>query len=429
MGALDRQRAIGSLAFAAIADDFTGAVDLAGMVARTGLRSLIAIGPESVEELRLRGAQALTVALKTRSVDAEQAVQMSLAAAAALRDSGAAQLYFKYCSTFDSTQNGNIGPVSEALRAMLHAGSVPFVPAFPENGRRVYRGHLFVGDALLHESGMQSHPLNPMRDSNLCRVLASQSRAATASMPLEIVRQGAVAVRLALEAHAIERPLVIVDAIEDTDLEVIGAAISEWPLVTGGSALGQYIACQRIGGAEKTARGGFTIRPGRFAILTGSCSQRTREQIRHFSRLAPTFAFSSRDVLDNPHRLVDRALCWLDEQPADRPMLIGSDGVTANDPRIASAMEGVLGEIAQHLVSRGVSQLVIAGGETAGTVLTALNPRGLEIGAEIAPGVSWSRLIGGPADGMVVALKSGNFGPEDFFYSAFARLTDLGDAA
>jgi uncharacterized protein YgbK (DUF1537 family) len=433
------------LAFAAIADDFTGAVDLAGMLVRGGLRTVLAAGVAGLETIRRTEAhvnvEAVVIALKTRSIEARLAVEASVRAAEALKRLGARQLYFKYCSTFDSTPQGNIGPVAEALRALLGVSVVPFVPSFPENGRRVYRGHLFVGDALLSESGMERHPLNPMRDSNLVRVLASQSQAAVALVSRDSVQRGPEAVKEALAGCEGHQPLVIVDAIDDADLGVLAAALHETPFVTGGSALAFHLArhlvashkvdCARPLADIKT----ILPRPGRCAILAGSCSSRTREQIAHFFPRHPTLALPVLELSREPQRTVDRALQWFETQSTCEPVLIHSSDVVdalneSEGLAVGRQIEGAFASIAQGLIARGVTRLIVAGGETSGAVVTMLNIPALSIGPEVSPGVSWTQVLGGGSnDGICLALKSGNFGAPDLFTAAFERLDRLERAA
>lgn len=430
------------LTLAAIADDFTGATDIAGMLVRGGLRTVLAVGVDGLDTIRSVGdVDAIVVALKTRALEARLAVKASLEAARALRRLGATRLYFKYCSTFDSTSKGNIGPVADALRIELNTPVVAFVPSFPENGRRVYRGHLFVGDSLLNESGMERHPLNPMGDANLVRVLASQSSSAVALVDRDTVQRGPAAVRAALASNAGTRPLAIVDAIDELDLHILAAALHDAPLVTGGSGLALHLARHLV-----TVRGidparfpaGSTAiapRPGRCAILAGSCSVKTREQIARFSLGHPALSLPVRELSREPQPVINRALEWFDVQPAHEPLLIHSIDVAAalDDGEglpLGRRIESAFAAIAQGLIARGVTRLIVAGGETSGAVVSALQIPMLRIGPELAPGVCWAQVVGGgPGDGVCLALKSGNFGPPDLFTAAFERLDSLECAA
>lgn len=431
---LSERRRMTELILAAIADDFTGATDLAGMLVRGGLSTVVAVGVEGLERIgSAADSDAIVVALKTRSIAADLAVEASLKTARALRRFDARRLYFKYCSTFDSTCAGNIGPVAEALRIELGASVVSFTPSFPENGRRVYRGHLFVGDSLLNESGMERHPLNPMRDANLVRVLAGQSSSAVALIDRDTVQRGAVAVKDALASHAGLRPLVIIDAIDEADLDIQAAALRDAPLVTGGSGLAFHLARHLVAlrgidpahaKADSTA---ITPRPGRCAILSGSCSIRTREQVARFTERHPALSLSVRELSQDPQRVIDLALEWFDAHSTRDPLLIHSADVTSTPDgehlSLGHRIEGTFAAIARGLIARGVTRLIVAGGETSGAVVTALNVSALKIGPELSPGVPWAQVMGGgTADGVCLALKSGNFGAQDLFTSAFERL-------
>lgn len=414
------------LLLGAIADDFTGATDLAAALSRGGLRTVLTIGDSGAGLLDTEGAEALVVALKTRSVVAKDAVAQSLRAADTLRLRGAMRIYFKYCSTFDSTSAGNIGPVAEALRNLVGAAIVPFVPGYPDNDRRVFRGHLFVGDQLLNESGMQSHPLNPMRDSNLVRVLGAQSTAGVGSITHDTVSRGSPEVSCAFERCTVAgMPLVLLDSIDNQCLQTIAEAVLHLPLVTGGAALGFQMARQLRGNATGAK---LAPRTGRSVILAGSCSSRTQEQIDYFRERAPAMRLPVERLLQGED-VVTHALSWFDAQLNDRPALIYTIGPRAVDPGIGEALatgrriEVTLATIAQRLMQRRVTRIVVAGGETSGAVVQGLGVSALRIGPEIAPGVPWTQVIGaGQSADLCLALKAGNFGPPSFFVDAFQQL-------
>jgi uncharacterized protein YgbK (DUF1537 family) len=435
------------LRFAAIADDFTGATDLAGMLVRGGLRTVQVIGKRGLLTLRRGDTEAIVVALKTRSVDAAIAVHDSLEATDGLRRLGASTIYFKYCSTFDSTPAGNIGPVAEALQEHLKAPFVPFAPAFPENGRRVFRGHLFVADALLNESGMQAHPLNPMRDANLVRVLAAQSKARVGLITHDIIRSGVPEVIKALSTSATDgKPLVVLDSIDDENLETIAEAVLDAPLVTGGSALGFHMA-RKLAAARPVIAdecseadrlfGDLSPRPGRCAVLAGSCSRRTLEQVAYFRERWPSVRVPVERLMRGEN-VGAEVIGWFAAQSSDTPLLIytsaAPDALTtgrdcADEVSIGRRIEAVFAAIAQELIAQNVSSLIIAGGETSGAVVAGLGISALKIGPEIVPGVPWTQVIGaGPAAGVCLALKSGNFGPPEFFIRAFERLNIIENA-
>ena len=414
----------------AIADDFTGATDLCNTLVRRGMRAVQLIDVPA-PTMVIPDAEAIVVALKSRTVPAEEAIDKSLAALAWLRNTGARQILFKYCSTFDSTDAGNIGPVAEALMEALGTDFTLFCPAFPEAARTIYRGYLFVGDGLLSESGMRNHPLTPMRDPNLVRVLQRQSRGKVGLVPVAAVSRGADAIRKAFAAlrqagfrHA------IVDAIEDHDLEVIGEAAADFPLITGGSgiALGLPENFRHQGLLGAGTADALPPVAGAAAVLSGSCSEATRAQVAYMGERAPLFridpiaAGAGRDI-------AEEALAWATPHLGERPVLISAtappDEVSAiqealGRERAGALVEGILAGIARGLVERGVARLIVAGGETAGAVVQALGVTGLRIGRQIDPGVPWTMSLGEPA--LALALKSGNFGAPDFFLRAFSVL-------
>jgi 3-dehydrotetronate 4-kinase len=414
----------------AIADDFTGATDLANTLVRQGMRTVQLIGvpataaPEEID--------AVVVALKSRTIPAPEAVAQSLASLAWLRTAGARQILFKYCSTFDSTDRGNIGPVADALLEAMGADFTVFCPAFPENGRTIYHGYLFVGDVLLSESSMRHHPLTPMRDPNLVRVLSRQTPFGVGLVPLETVVQGAQAVRAHFARLRREGCRhAILDAVQDADLLTLGEALEGLPLVTGGSgiALGLPRNFRRAGLLDE---GGTADRlphvDGAAAVLSGSCSAATLAQVAAMRATHPVFDVDPVAVAGD-ETVVARALEWAAPRLGEQPILISStappERVRAAQERLGrdragSLVEAALAAIARGLVERGVRRLVVAGGETAGAVVQALGITGLRIGPQIDPGVPWTVSLSEPP--IALALKSGNFGREDFFMRAFTCL-------
>ena len=420
-----------------IADDLTGATDLSLMLTSEGMRTVQMTGlPDG--SLEVGDADAVVIAMKTRSIRAEDAVQLSLQATRLLEAAGARQFLFKYCSTFDSTDQGNIGPVAEALLDELGGAATVFCPAFPIAGRTVYMGHLFVGDELLSDSPMKNHPLNPMRDANLCRVLARQAGRAVGLVRQPAIVKGAGAIKTALaeEAEA-GRSLVVVDALSDADLRNIGGAIIDLPLITGGSgvAMGLPRAYVNAGWMERLTPPPETMQApeGRRAILAGSCSQATRAQIKAaLGAGLPALRIDVRQLGEN-HQSPHTALDWVDAQPVGQPILIYS----STDPPVVEEIhrrfgreasgrmaEEAMATIARGLAQRGFASFLVAGGETSGAVVEALGVRALAIGPEIDPGVPWTRSTAGPD--LALALKSGNFGDPDFFTKAWDRLVDAG---
>lgn len=413
-----------------IADDFTGGTDLASMLVRGGMRTLQVIGvPEGPIPPDI---DAVVVALKSRTQPKDQAVQESLAALEWLRAAGCRQFFFKYCSTFDSTPEGNIGPVADALMDALGIDFALACPAFPENKRTLYQGHLFVGDMLLSDSGMRHHPLTPMTDANLVRVLGQQSKREVGLVPYSVVAQGAAAIREAFDAaRRAGKGYVIVDAIDNANLNVIGETAADHKLITGGSGVA-------IGLPENFARAGLLqsshnaaeLPPvcGYSAVLSGSCSVATNDQIEHWQRSRPSFQLDPL-LLAEGRDQVGEALAWARERIAGGPVLIyGSarpDQVKAAQERLGveaagRLVEDALSRIAVGLDELGVRQFVVAGGETSGAVVKALGVEALRIGASIDPGVPWT--LGVRQVPVALALKSGNFGSLDFFEKALGQV-------
>ena len=422
-----------SVLLGAIADDFTGATDLCNTLVRRGMRTaqLIDVPAPGTE---VGDAEAVVIALKSRTIPAAEATEKSLAAFAWLQKAGAHQILFKYCSTFDSTDAGNIGPVAEALIDALGTDFTLFCPAFPETGRTIYRGYLFVGDVLLSESGMRDHPLTPMRDPSLVRVLQRQARGRVGLVPIATVVRGAAAIRAAFaELRWQGFRHTIVDAIEDRHLEAIGAAAANFKLITGGSgiALGLPENFRRQGllGDSRSADTLPAI-PGAAVVLSGSCSPATIAQVTYMRDRAPIFAIDPIAVAEG-RRVAEEALDWAKPLLSDSPILISAtaspDAVSEVQRRLGRERAGVLVEetlatIARGLAAKGARRFVIAGGETAGAIVQALGVTGLRIGRQIDPGVPWTMSLSEPA--LALALKSGNFGALDFFERAFSVLAE-----
>ena len=416
-----------------IADDFTGATDLANNLARAGMRVVQTIGvPDGPPPADV---DAVVVALKSRTVPAGEAIAQSLHALQWLRAHAAEQVYFKYCSTFDSTPAGNIGPVAEALIAALGAGFTIATPAFPDNGRTVFKGHLFVGETLLNESGMQNHPLTPMTDPNLVRVLQAQCRGRVGLIDHRVVARGPDAIRARIDALVSEQVgLAIVDAVSNDDLLRLGPALRGLPLVTGGS--GVAIGLPANWGLAPSARATqMPAAAGARAIVSGSCSLATNRQVAHF--IAGGGAALAIDPLQLAAGVdvVGAALAWAAPRLSSGPVLVYSTAETgavkAVQGRLGVAQAGEMVEaaiaaIARGLVAHGVGQLLVAGGETSGACVQALGIAQMQIGAQIDPGVPWCHARSEVApQGLHIALKSGNFGSDDFFTKAFTMLAAL----
>jgi uncharacterized protein YgbK (DUF1537 family) len=414
-----------------IADDFTGASDLANNLVRAGMRVVQTIGVPTGP----LGADvdAVVVALKSRTVAPAEAVSQSLAALKWLQAQGAAQIYFKYCSTFDSTPQGNIGPVTEALMDALGTNFTIATPAFPDNKRTVFKGYLFAGDVLLSESGMQNHPLTPMTDANLVRVMQAQTRRKVGLIDHNVVARGEAAIRTRIaELRAQGVGVAIVDAVSNDDLLRMGPAFKGMPLVTAGSGVAIGLPAN-FGLAPSIQAGRLPPAGGLQAVVCGSCSLATLAQVAHFrSTGRPAF------VVD-PLRLAAGedvaalALAWAAPLLPAGPVLVYSSAEAQSIKAVqgqlgateAGAMvEHALAAIARGLVHRGVRQLVVAGGETSGACVQALGVTQMQIGPQIDPGVPWCHAVSDVApDGLHLTLKSGNFGTEDFFTKAFTALS------
>ena len=406
-----------------VADDFTGASDLANTLAKGGMRTVLVIGaPSDGEEI---DAEAAVVALKTRSIAPADATAQSLAALAGLIRGGCRQYVFKICSTFDSTPAGNIGPVAEALAARLGVRGVPVCPAFPAAGRTIYQGHLFVGDRLLSESGMEKHPLNPMTDPDIRRWLQRQTTGKVGHIGLATVRRGAAALSAALACAA--ETLVIVDAVDIEDLAHIGQACRDRLLLVGGSGIAEGLPANfRQANLLAERVDAFTGVRGPGAILSGSCSGATRAQIAAYAARAPSLKIDVDALMEDRFDFAALAafvqsgraaspLIYSSAEPGEVARLQGRYG----DKSVAEKLEALFGSIARLLVEKGYVRLVVAGGETSGAVVSALGLRRLQVGPEIATGVPALSVQGAP---FALALKSGNFGAADFFTQALERL-------
>jgi uncharacterized protein YgbK (DUF1537 family) len=411
-----------------IADDFTGATDLASMLVKNGMATVQVIG---VPTGPLPEADAVVVALKSRTAPVRSAVAESVAAAEALLAAGVRQLFFKYCSTFDSTEEGNIGPVADALLKRLGAGFALACPAFPANGRSVFQGHLFVGSRLLSESGMENHPLTPMRDPDLVRVLGRQTDGAVGLVPYAVVEAGAATIRREMtRLKEGGRRYAVVDAVSDAHLLAIGEAAEGHALITGGSGVAMGLPANFRRAGLLPERGDAATLPaasGLCAVVAGSCSRATLGQIGFARDHAPVLEL---DALEQPDAaaLARQALAFAEGRlSAETPVVIAASAppekVAALQAKLGreaagTLVEHALAEVAEGLVARGVTRLVVAGGETSGAVVSRLGVTSLRIGAEIDPGVPWTYA---EPTRIHLALKSGNFGARDFFLKAFSH--------
>jgi len=418
-----------------IADDFTGATDLANNLVRAGMRVVQAMGVPA--QPLDSDADAVVVALKSRTLPVAEAIAQSLAALRWLQAQGARQIYFKYCSTFDSTAQGNIGPVTEALMEALGTDFTIATPAFPDNQRTVFKGHLFVGDVLLNESGMQNHPLTPMTDANLVRVLQGQCRRKVGLIDYKVVAQGEAAIRARIEQlRADGVGVAVVDAISNDDLLRLGPALKDRPLVTAGSGVATGLPAN-FGIAPSSTASALPRATGLQAVVSGSCSLATNRQVLTFIQAGgPALGIDPLQIAAQQATGVDvvaDALAWAGPLLNQGPVLIYSSA----DATAVKSVQGMLGveaagalvertlaAIARGLVGLGVRQLVLAGGETSGACVQALAISQMKIGPQIDPGVPWchAQTEAAPQEGLHLTLKSGNFGTDDFFSKAFALL-------
>lgn len=416
-----------------VADDFTGASDLANTLAKGGMRTTLFVGiPDSVRP----DCEAGVIALKSRSIAPADAVSQSLAGLHALKAAGAEQILFKYCSTFDSTREGNIGPVADAMLEALAAPVAIVCPAFPTNLRTIYRGHLFVGDKLLNESGMEKHPLTPMSDANLQRWLSYQSQNRIGLITLDTIRKGAGAVRAALEEAARRKErLVVCDAITDEDLVTLGAAARGMALITGGSGIALGLPAN-FGRSPAAAAPPPVAPQGKAIALSGSCSRATLGQVAQHRSEAPALPLDAAAIVEGRFTPAE-VMAWLGSEAgkADLPLVFSSaapEEVAAlqsrfGTDRVAHAIEDFFAELARQLVALGYRRLITAGGETSSAIVSGLALKALAIGPEIDPGVPALVSEGEPA--LALALKSGNFGAPDFFAKALRIIDGMAGGA
>jgi 3-dehydrotetronate 4-kinase len=422
-----------------VADDYTGGTDVASALRRQGLRTLLLFGPPR-PDWAAADADAVVVALKSRNLPPAEAVAVSLAAQRWLREQGVGQLYFKYCSTFDSTDDGNIGPVTDALLEAAGSRFTVVCPASPEHGRTVHQGHLFVGDRLLSESSMRHHPLTPMTDPDLVRVLSRQTPHPVALVPSQVVRQGPAAVTAAfarLRGHGAR--FAVTDAITDDDLATIATAVRDLPVVTGAAGLVRLLAAAQAGArSNHRARRGAPRRGsvadretrderlsttplpgGTVLILAGSSSAATLEQVARARERFPAYRLDPAATPD-PGDLRAEAVDWLGRHLEGGTVLVYASAAPADRdravPGAARAIELTMADLARAAVGRGVRRIVVAGGETSGAVVDGLGIDRVVVAREEDLGVPWV-VTSGPAP-LALLLKSGNFGRPDLLVRA-----------
>ena len=422
------------LTLGCIADDVTGATDLATALAQGGLRVLQVFGTDGVDTIPAdRDVDAVVLALKTRSVPVEEAVSRSLRAFSQLSELGAERFYFKYCSTFDSTSDGNIGPVTEALMDALGVRQTLYCPAFPEAGRTVFNGHLFVGQQLLHESPLKDHPLNPMTDASLIRHLQQQVSGAVGLLPHDVIDSGPDAIRSVLQQLSKEGVQhVIVDTCHDQHLSTISRVAGAMKLVTGGSGLAAFLPENYQSQGLASTRSGAAKLPqvsGRAAVIAGSCSAATVAQVADWKDTGLSWDVDVQAVMKDAEQQLQQLTAWLADTEG-RPVLICSSATPERVSQlqtefgattVAHALEDFLSRVAVLLASEyGVRRFVVAGGETSGAVTAALGVTAVRIGPNICPGVPWTESL--QERPLALALKSGNFGDRQFFTQALEML-------
>lgn len=409
-----------------IADDFTGATDIASFLVQNGLSTIQFNGvPQQHDALT---AQAIVISLKSRSCPAEQAIAQSLAALRWLQAQGCDRFYFKYCSTFDSTEQGNIGPVTDALLAALGETQTAISPALPVNGRTVYQGHLFVGEQLLSDSGMRHHPVTPMTDSNLLRLIERQSAGKAGLIAAPLLDRGAQAVREQLnELKAQGVNYVVLDALNEQHLLTQGEALRDMRLVTGGSGLAIGLARQwaEAGSAGADAENAGRPQGERAVVISGSCSQMTNRQVSAYRQQAPSHEVEVTRCLENADAYAQSLCDWVaahSDQPLAPLLYATADAQQLlkiqqqyGAQRSSEAVEQLFAAVTRELKARGWQRFIVAGGETSGVVAQSLGVTAFHIGPTISPGVPWVRDIHQP---LSLALKSGNFGDEAFFRRA-----------
>ena len=411
-----------------IADDFTGATDLANMLVKGGLKTIQLLGNPSKEDV-VPSVDAVIIALKTRTIPVEEAIEQSLQALNWLKNAGAKQFFFKYCSTFDSTDEGNIGPVIDALMEALETQFTIACPAFPETERTIFKGHLFVGDKLLSDSPMKDHPLTPMTDSNLVSTLSRQTSQKVGLVEYKDILAGPSAIRKAFDQLQKEDvAIAVTDVLNDEHLYFLGEAVKDFKLITGGSGIALGLPSQfksRNNHQEKTRAHSLPKVLGKELVLSGSCSEMTLAQVDEFSKRYSTLKLNPIELAENNSALAN-AVDWVIQAKGEEPILVYAsappDAVKQAQKKLgrdlaSSTVENALAKIALAAVQNGFRRIVVAGGETAGAVVSNLGIKGIMIGEQIDPGVPTTVSIADPSIGLV--LKSGNFGSADFFEKAF----------
>lgn len=413
-----------------IADDFTGASDLASFLVNSGLRTLQVNRIQVDADLELDGYDAIVIALKTRTVDASIAVETSLAALQWLKKLGCRKFYFKYCSTFDSTPDGNIGPVIDALLDALELQSTIICPALPVNGRTVYMGHLFVGDAPLNESPLKDHPLTPMKDSSVVRLIEAQGQGKAVNIPYSCIEGDETALKQALLEAARKYRYIVLDTLNTAHLERIGRNVEAFTLITGGSGLATNLTSEfsKYGCIPDSSKRAVQLPDGPTLILSGSCSAMTQRQVAQYKLKHPALYIDPFKLLDHT-QTYEQILDWAAQNKSAAPLIYTTSSkeiVSKVQSEIGfetsqALLEGTLAKLAHDCIKAGFKNIVVAGGETSGAIVKTLNIHAFEIGQSVSPGVPILHSITPPI--INLALKSGNFGDQTFFQTALEKLT------
>lgn len=418
--------------FGCIADDFTGATDIASVLAQVGRSVVVVFRLDAIADVDTSECDALVLALKSRTAPVKDCIQQIQDAAGVLKAWGADRFYLKYCSTFDSTHKGNIGPSIDTLLEELDLSTAVVAPAYPDNGRTVYQGHLFVGHDLLDESPMRNHPLTPMHDSSIERLLAPQTHWPVSNLYLDQLHAG-VGVRDILKDKAQgagdKKQIIIADAVNNDDLRRIAASCPSNTLLTGGAGL-----AIGLGSTDPTH---FPIshhlKPERMLIVSGSASAQARRQVRYAKSRIPSLKIDTKRLLKGDD-LVLELMRWVrsqwEQNPTPTPVLVYatdsledlSSQTTTERKTLSERIESTLAGLAEQALSYNLDALLVAGGETSGKVVQGLGITAIHSGIELDPGVIWAKAKAKTGRDIFIALKSGNFGSVELYTKAWERL-------
>ena len=419
-----------------IGDDFTGSSDIANNLKKSGMQVSMYAGVPNLlpEETKKEQTDAAVIALKTRTAPIEDAIRESLEALSWLKDCGCEQFIFKYCSTFDSTKEGNIGPVTDAIMEKLNTDFTIACPSFPDAGRTVYFGHMFVNGKPLNESGMENHPLTPMTDHNLVRWLGYQTKNNVGLVDSQTISEGENSVkdkRENLKKNGYK--YAIIDTIKNDDFDIICNAVKNLPLLTGGSGIALGLPkIYKDRGLLSASNFQIPENNSNAIILSGSCSITTINQINIYKENNPSFYISPDEVI-NDKDLIEKVLSWIKDNETQSPLVYSSSDIKSVSEKqkqygqelLANKFEKFFELLSKKLVKDNFGTFISAGGETSGAVIKGLGIQELKIGKEISHGVPalWSPESNGNKP-VSVTLKSGNFGQDDFFTRALKALKD-----